>query len=171
MQLHAAADQGRPQLDVTLQATRNQVANSLRSAFGAQGFEVSTFAGVSIPFDRAPSTAARHAAAIELDRRRRQLADLRLRIAQEVRTAHRNQARLKITVEQADLAVGFAEQELELAALRYQRGLSNNLDVVAAESSLLGARARRFASIVDLALARLRLRAAIGLLDVTADFE
>jgi outer membrane protein len=171
MALAAVTDQGRPQIDVTLALTRNTVANTLPDAFGLDRFQAATFAGVSFPFDRTPIDTARQGAAIQLARQERELDLTKLRIAQEVRSAHRDQIRLARTVEQADAAVGFAEQEVDLATLRFQRGLSNNLDLVTAEGNLLGARARRFAALGDLAVARLRLKLATGTLDPVADFR
>ncbi len=58
---------------------------------------------------------------------------------------------------------------VELATLRFQRGLSNNLDVVNAQANLLNATSRRLAVLADLAVARLDLRAVLGTLDVRRD--
>ena len=69
----------------------------------------------------------------------------------------------------ADVSVEFAEREAELATLRFQRGLSNNLDVVNAQANLLNATSRRLAVLADLAVARLDLRAVLGTLDVRRD--
>jgi len=171
MRQASTADAGRPQLDVTVQMTRNRVAESLRSAFGFDAFQLGTFAGVSVPLDRTPAQTANQAATIQLARANRDLELTRLRVAQDVRTAYRERERLARTVEQADAAVGFAEQEVELATLRYQRGLSNNLDVVTAEGSLLNARALRFRALADAAVADLRLKAATGTLDPATEFR
>ena len=75
------------------------------------------------------------------------------------------------TQEQADTAVAFAGEEAELASLRYQRGLSNNLDVVTAEGNLLAARARRLSALAELAVSSLRLKSAMGTLDLAAEFR
>ena len=69
------------------------------------------------------------------------------------------------------MTVEFAEREAELADLRFQRGLSNNLDVVNAQAALLNATTRRLAVLADLAVARLALRATLGTLDVRADLR
>ena len=60
-------------------------------------------------------------------------------------------------------------KEVEVAQLRYERGLSNNLDVVTAESNLLTAESRRIAVLADSAVARLSLRAMLGILDPRKD--
>jgi len=171
MQLSAAEDRGRPQVDVTLQMTRNAVASSLGSAFGRDAFRLATFAGVSMPLDRTPADVARQTAALQVARATRHLEQARLQIAQEVRAAHRESVRLVRTLEQADIAIGFAQQEVELADLRYQRGLSNNLDLVTAEAGLLNARALRLGAQAGAAVAHWRLRAATGLLDPSKDFR
>jgi outer membrane protein len=171
MRVASAADAGRPQLDVTLQMTRNAVADSLRSSFGRDAFQLATFAGVSVPLDRTPARTANQAAAIQLARANRDLELTRLRVAQDVRAAYRERERFTRTLEQADAAVGFADQEVELATLRYQRGLSNNLDVVTAEGSLLNARALRFGALAAAAVAELRLKAAAGMLDPATEFQ
>ena len=58
---------------------------------------------------------------------------------------------------------------MELAAFRFQRGLSNNLDVVNAEANLLAGRAGRVGLLAQLAVAQLQLRATLGTLDPRRD--
>ena len=94
---------------------------------------------------------------------------LRRRIAQEARRAVRLQQRLANRLQSAAVSVEFAEREVELATLRFRRGLSNNLDVVNAQANLLNATSRRLAVLADLAVARLDLRAVLGTLDVRRD--
>ena len=158
-----------PQFDVSLALTRNETADSLRSAFGLDRFEPVTFFSVSAPLDRTPELAGLHTAVIERDRRARALDTLRRRVAQEARRAVRQQLRLVNRLGSAEVSVEFAEREVELATLRFQRGLSNNLDVVNAQANLLNATSRRLAVLADLAVARLDLRAVLGTLDVRRD--
>jgi outer membrane protein TolC len=108
-------------------------------------------------------------AAIERNRRVRARDTLRRRIAHEARRALRLQQRLANRLDNAEVTVEFAEREVELAALRFQRGLSNNLDVVNAQAALLNATTRRLAVLADQAVARLTLRATLGTLDVRRD--
>ena len=56
-----------------------------------------------------------------------------------------------------------------VAQLRYERGLSNNLDVVSAETSLLNAESRRILALAESAISRLSLRATLGNLDPQRD--
>ena len=158
-----------PQLDVSLALTRRETADSFRGAFGLDRFEPVTFFSVSTPLDRTPELTALHTAVIERDRRARARDTLRRRIAQEARSAVRLQLRLANRLASADVSVEFAEREAELATLRFQRGLSNNLDVVNAQANLLNATSRRLAVLADLAVARLDLRAVLGTLDVRRD--
>ena len=80
----------------------------------------------------------------------------------------RQQARLVKSLELADASVDFALKEVEVADLRYQRGLSNNLDVVNAENGLLQAQTQRQQALAELAVARLALHATLGILDPQA---
>ena len=158
-----------PQVDVSLALTRRESAVALRNAFGVDRFEPVTFFSVSTALDRTAELAGVQTATMERDRRIRARDTLRRRIAQEVRRAVRLQQRLANRLESADVSVDFAEQEVELANLRFQRGLSNNLDVVNAQAALLNATARRLGVLADLALSRLTLRATLGTLDVRRD--
>ncbi len=158
-----------PQFDVSLALTRRETADTLRNAFGVDRFEPVTFFSVSTPLDRTVEAAGVRTAAIERNRRVRARDTLRRRIAQEVRRALRLQQRLANRLDNAAVTVEFAEREVELANLRFQRGLSNNLDVVNAQAALLNATTRRLAVLTDLAVARLTLRAALGTLDVRTD--
>ena len=158
-----------PQFDVSLALTRRETAGNLRNAFGVDRFEPVTFFSVSTPLDRTVEAAGVRTAAIERNRRVRARDTLRRRIAQEARRALRLQQRLANRLDNAGVTVEFAEREVELANLRFQRGLSNNLDVVNAQAALLNATTRRFAVLADLAVSRLALRATLGTLDVRTD--
>ncbi|MEE8129818.1 MAG: TolC family protein, partial [Vicinamibacterales bacterium] len=164
-----ARNQLLPQLDVNVALTRRETTDSLRTAFGLDEFKFATFFAVSMPLDRTPQTLALHNALIDRDRQTRATEMLRLRIVIEVRRAARQQQRLVRGLEVADTSLEFAEQEVELARLRYQRGLSNNLDVVTAEAGLLNASSRRITLLADLAVSRLTLLAAMGTLDPRED--
>ena len=160
-----------PQVDVSFALTRRETADDLRSAFGIDRFEPVTFISASTPLDRTAEAVAVRTAAIERNRRVRARDTLRRRIAQEARRALRLQQRLANRLDNAEVTVEFAEREAELADLRFQRGLSNNLDVVNAQAALLNATTRRLAVLADLAVARLALRATLGTLDVRADLR
>ena len=158
-----------PQVDVSLALTRRETADSLRLAFGADRFEPVTFVSASTPLDRTNETVALQTAVMARAGRVRARETLRRRIGQEARRAVRLQQRLANRLESAAVSVEFAEREVELATLRFQRGLSNNLDVVNAQANLLNATTRRLGVLADLAVTRLELRATLGTLDVSRD--
>ncbi|MBI2834132.1 MAG: TolC family protein [Acidobacteria bacterium] len=158
-----------PQFDVNVAMTRRETATTFGSSFGLDNFRFVTFLGVSMPMNRTAEAVAFQTMLLERDRRVRDLEALRLRIEAEARRAVRQQDRLLNALASANASIEFAEKEVELATLRYQRGLSNNLDVVNAENSLLAARARRLGMLADLAVTRLQLRATLGILDPEKD--
>ncbi len=158
-----------PQFDLNLALTRRGVADSLRSSFGFDKFDFATFFAISMPVDRTPLSVQYYSARIDRDRRRREIENLKMRIVEQVRRAVRQVTRLTRSLDVATASLEFAEKEVEVASLRYQRGLSNNLDVVNAEETLLGARSRRIGLLAEIAVARLSLKAAVGTLDPRRD--
>jgi len=164
-----ARNQMLPQLDVNFTLTRGATGESFSSTVGVDRFRFATFFAVSLPVDRTAQVVELHNAVIERDRRRRAVHSLRLGIAEAARRAVRQQERLLKGLEVAESTVDFAEKEAEVASLRYQRGLSNNLDVVTAEGNVLSAQSRRLGILAELAVARLALRATLGILDPRKD--
>jgi outer membrane protein TolC len=160
-----------PQVDLNLALTRRETADSFRDSFKLDHFKFATFFNISMPADRTAQEIDYLNAVVDRDRRRREVQTLRLRVGEEARRAVRQLDRLRKSVEVARASVEFAEREVEVANLRYQRGLSNNLDVVNAEANLLGAESRRVGVLAELAVARLSARATVGLLDPRKDFE
>jgi outer membrane protein TolC len=94
---------------------------------------------------------------------------MRRRIADDVRRAVRDRDRLLRLMTAAETAVTISQRQVEVAQLRYERGLSNNLDVVTAENDLLSAESRRSAAAAEYAIAQLTLRATVGILNPRAD--
>ena len=166
-----ARNQMLPQFDVSLAMTRRQTADSLGDAFGVDEFEPATFLAMSMPLDRTAEISGLHSAVIDRDRARRDVDLARMRIETEARRAVRDVRRFINGLVVAEASVAFAESEAELARLRYQRGLSNNLDVVTAEANLFAARGRRLVATADQAVSRLTLRAVLGTLDPRADIR
>jgi outer membrane protein len=164
-QVSYARNQLLPQVDVNLALTRRETANTFRNSFGLDRFQFVTFFTISMPVDRTPQIIDYQNALIDRDRRRREVTQLRRRIADEVKRGVRERDRLVRSLAAAETSVQIGRKEVEVAQLRYERGLSNNLDVVTAESGLLAAEARRIAALADSALAKLSLRAILGILD------
>lgn len=168
----AAADTARrpwPRVDLKLALTRRVTADSLRSSFGLDGFRLVPFVGISMPVDR--DAAARARALADLDRRRRELQALKAKLQIEARRAARQHARLLRGVAEADAAVEFAQKQVDVSRARFERGLSNNLDLVSAETDLLLAESRRIAATAALAVAALNLDVLLGTMDPAHDFK
>ena len=162
-------NQLRPQFDASLALTRRETADSLPSSFGLDNFKFATFFTIAMPVDRTPQIIDYQNALIDRDRRSRDLEMLRKRISADVKRSLRETARMTERLRVAEESVQISRQEVEVAQFRYDRGLSNNLDVVSAEGGLLQSESRRVGALADLALARLSLRGTLGILDVRQD--
>ncbi len=169
--IDAARNELRPQIDVGLALTRPTTANQLESALGFSGFRVATLATVNTPLDHTSADVALQNAIIERSRRARELDAVRDRITLEARQAMRRQDRADRSLALARAAVGVAERQVEIATTRFQLGISNNLDVVEAQSTLRSAQGQEAAAQAEVAVARLSLRAATGLLNPREDFR
>lgn len=159
----------RPQLDLNLALTRRETADTLPRSFGLDKFQFATFFNISMPVDRTPQTIEYQNAIIDRDRRQRDIETLRRRISDDVRRQLRQRDRVIRNLAAAENNVLLAQQEVEVARLRYERGLSNNLDVVTAETNLLSVESVRILALADLATTRLSLRATLGILDPRKD--
>jgi outer membrane protein TolC len=162
-------NQLRPQFDVNLAMTRRETAESLPDSFGLNRFRFATFFTISMPVDRTPQLVEYQNALIDRDRRRRETETLRKQIAADVRRGLRQTNRMSQRLSLSEAALEISRKEVEVAQFRYERGLSNNLDVVTAEGNLLNAESRRIAALAELAVARLSLRATLGILDPRKD--
>lgn len=86
-----------------------------------------------------------------------------------MKQAVRERDRLIRNIAAAENSVELSRREVEVAQLRYENGLSNNLDVVTAEAGLLQAESRRIQALADSAVAGLRLRAVLGIFNPRTD--
>ena len=170
-QVSWAKNQLLPQVDVNFALTRRGTSQSFTDSFGLDRFQFATFFTIAMPVDRTAQQVDFQNAMIERNRRRREVSTLERQIRDDVRRTLRDQGRLQRQVIAAQTAVEVSRQEVEVARMRYEKGLSNNLDVVTAESGLLSAESRRIQVLVDAAVARLRLRAVLGTLDPRLDIS
>jgi len=161
-QVSFARNQLLPQVDVNVVYTRRQTADGFIPSFGLDRFQLATFFTIAMPVDRTPQLIDYQNALIERDRRKRQIATLRHRVADDVRHAIRDSDRLLRGLAAAEASIDIARKEVEVAQLRYERGLSNNLDVVTAEGNLLAAESRRIQALADSVVAALTLDALRG---------
>ena len=169
LQVKVARNQLLPQFDVNLALTRRQTTHTLARSFGLDGFTLATFFTISSPIDRTAQRVDYLNATIEQTRRKREITTLERQIAVDVKRAVRDRERNVRTVQAATAIVELSRKEVEVAQARYDRGLSNNLDVVTAESNLLAAESRRIQALAETAVAGLRFRAVLGILDPRLD--
>ena len=170
-QLRFSRNQLLPQVDVNLALTRRLPADTFAQSFGLDGYRFATFFTIAMPVDRTTQQVAFQTALLDRERRARELTTLERQIASDVRRTVREHDRLLRGIIAADTGIDIGRREVEVAQLRYERGLSNNLDVVSAESNLLGAESRRIQALADAAVARLRLRAMLGIFNPRTDLS
>jgi len=164
-QVSYARNQLLPQVDVNLALARRKTADAFARSFGLDGFQLATFFNISMPVDRTPQTVEFQNALINRDRRQRDLTNMRRRIADDVKRGIRDRDRSLRNLVAAETSVQIAQREVDVAKFRYERGLSDNLEVVTAETNLLNAESSRVLTLADLATASLGLRATMGTLD------
>lgn len=169
LQIRYSRNQLLPQVDVNLALTRRETSPTFRDSFGLDGYRFATFLTIAMPVDRTAQQVEFQAAVIDRDRRRREAETLARQIADNVKQAVRERDRLLRTVAAAETSVEISKREVEVAQLRYETGLSNNLDVVTAEGALLQAEGRRIQALADSAVAALRLRAILGIFNPRTD--
>ena len=168
-QIRFSRNQLLPQVDVNFALTRRETAPSFRDSFGLEGYKFATFFTIAMPVDRTAQQVEYQSALIDRDRRRREAETLERQIADSVKQIVRERDRLLRAVVAAETSVEISKREVEVAQLRYETGLSNNLDVVTAEGNLLQAEGRRIQALADSAVAALRLRAVLGIFNPRAD--
>lgn len=166
----AARKPALPRVDFKLALTRRETGDTLRSSLGLNGFRVVPFLGISMPIDRGAGGGA-DASVLEVARKERELRTAERRAEIDVRRALRNQQRLIHGLSSADDGVAFAASQVDVARVRFERGMSGNLDLVSAETDLLAAESRRRSVAAALAVATLQVKAAMGTLDLAADFQ
>ncbi len=168
-QVRFSRNQLLPQVDVNFALTRRETAKTFRDSFGVDGYQFATFFTIAMPVDRTAQQVEYQSAVLDRERQKREIATLERQIADDVKRAIRDRDRMLRGVMAAETSVEIGKREVEVAELRYQNGLSNNLDVVTAESALLAAEGRRIQALADSAVARLRLRAILGVLNPRTD--
>lgn len=159
-----------PQLDLNFSMTQLGLGTTFGSAWKTADRRFSVYLSSSYPLERSSQSAQRAEAELNLAGRQRNLRQQQLQIELEVRSAARDLERLAKSIELQKKAVDIAEQQHELAALRYQRGLASNFDVVDAEGSLVVARSALVGLLTSHRIGRYELLRATGTLDVEREF-
>jgi outer membrane protein TolC len=116
-------------------------------------------------FDPAADTANAAMGSIAVRAAERDLEDAEKRALIEGHRASRAVSRAAATLVVQRTAVDLAGQQRDLATMRYERGLADNLEVIDAETSVVQAQSALIAAEIDCAIARLNLRRVWGMLD------
>ena len=170
-QIRFSRNQLLPQVDVNFAFTRRETAPGFKESFGLDGYKFATFFTIAMPVDRTTQQVEYQSAMIDRERRRREAETLERQIADNVKQIVRERERLIRNVAAAENGVDLSRREVEVAQMRYENGLSNNLDVVTAEAGLLQAESRRIQALADSAVAGLRLRAVLGVFNPRTDMS
>ena len=170
-QIRFSRNQLLPQVDVNFAFTRRETAPGFNESFGLDGYKFATFFTIAMPVDRTTQQVEYQSAMIDRERRRREAETLERQIADNVKQIVRERERLIRNVAAAENGVDLSRREVEVAQMRYENGLSNNLDVVTAEAGLLQAESRRIQALADSAVAGLRLRAVLGVFNPRTDMS
>lgn len=128
------------------------------------------FLSTSYALDRSAENASFALSQIDIDARRRSLKLVEYNIANEVRAAARNVERVGKSILLQERNIDFAEKQLRLATLRYQRGLASNFDIIDAENSFLQARNNYVSLVADYHVSQMQLKRVTGTLDIEREF-
>jgi outer membrane protein len=159
-----------PQVDLNLRYDRRGLGNSFGSSFDFVDNAFNMFLTTSYPLDRSSENASFAMTQIDLAARRRQLRLVEYNIANEVRAAARNVERIGKSIVLQERNTDFAEKQLRLATLRYQRGLASNFDIIDAENNLIQARSNYVSLVSDYHVAQIELKRVTGTLDLETEF-
>ncbi len=159
-----------PQLDLNLRYDRRGIGDSFASSFNFIDNAVNFYLSTSYALDRSSENASYAMTQIDLGARRRQLKLVEYNITNEVRAAARNVERVGKSIVLQERNTDFAEKQMRLATLRYQRGLASNFDIIDAENNLIQARSNYVSLISDYHVAQIELKRVMGSLDVEAEF-
>lgn len=170
-EIRFAKNQLLPQVDVNFALTRRETSPTFKDSFALDGYRFATFFTIAMPVDRTTQQVQYQTALLNRDRARRDAETLERQIADNVKQMVRERERLIRNVAAAENSVELSRREVDVAQLRYENGLSNNLDVVTAEAGLLQAEGRRIQALADTAVAALRLRAVLGIFNPRTDMS
>ncbi len=159
-----ARNRALPNITAHVALTRQGTTDTVGRAFGLDAFRAAAFLGASFPLDRSETSLAIASAELTATRLQRVLERRHQSLVREARRAVRQYASAARQLQAADTMVDITERERQVATLRYERGLSDNLEMISAEQLLLAARAQHLAARAEVAVAALRARLASGLL-------
>ena len=159
-----------PQLDLNMRYEQRGIGDSLGSSFNFQDSAFNVFLSTSYTLDRTSERASFALSQIDVDGRRRSLMLTEYNVANEVRAAARNVQRVGKSIVLQERNIDFAEKQMRLATLRYQRGLASNFDIIDAENNLIRARSNYVSLVTDYHVAQIQLKRVSGTLDIDKEF-
>jgi len=159
-----------PVLDLNVRYEQRGIGDSLYNSFNFQDSALNVFLSTSYALDRSAENASFALSQIDIDARRRSLKLVEYNIANEVRAAARNVERVGKSILLQERNIDFAEKQLRLATLRYQRGLASNFDIIDAENSFLQARNNYVSLVADYHVSQMQLKRVTGTLDIEREF-
>lgn len=159
-----------PQLDLNVVHSETSTTAFSSDPLRLSDKRTSVFLSTSYPIERTADRAGAAVAELELLARRRAVKQREFEIEAEVRAAVRTLEQIRKRVEFQKQSLDLAEQQHQLATLRYQRGLASNFDVIDAETALVAARTALASLQADYQVARFQLLRATGSLDVEKEF-
>ncbi len=159
-----------PQLDLNMRYEKRGIGDSLISSFGFQDSAFNVFLSTSYAVDRTSENASFALSQIDVDARRRSLRLVEYNVVNEVRAAARSVERVGKSILLQERNIDFAEKQLRLATLRYQRGLASNFDIIDAENNLIQARSNYVSLVTDHHVAQIQLKRVTGSLDIETEF-
>lgn len=159
-----------PQLDLNLRYEERGIGDSLYSSFNFLDRVFNVYLSTSYALDRSSENASFALSQIDVNARRRSLRLVEYNVANEVRAAARNVERIGKSIVLQERNIDFAEKQLRLANLRYQRGLASNFDIIDAENNLIQARSNYVSLISDYHVAQMDLKRVTGTLDIEKEF-
>ncbi|MDG2305456.1 MAG: TolC family protein [Candidatus Binatia bacterium] len=153
-----------PALDLVGHYAQQGFGESFGDSFNLDRTEWNVGFRSSVPLDRTIQKAALTEAEIALRSRERNYRQLRGQVVGQVRQAVRQLDRARAESELAARIATQASQQEELARYRYEKGLTDNFDLVQAEEQLTEARAGQILATIDQAVAAGAVRRATGTL-------
>ncbi len=159
-----------PQLDLNLRYQQSGLGQTFRESLNLHDGGVGVFLSTSYPIDQSAERASVAQSNIDLAARRRAVRLLEYSVTREVRAAARNVERIGKSIVLQERNIEFAEKQLRLASLRYQRGLASNFDIIDAENNLISARSNYVSLISDYHVALIELKRVTGTLDLQKEF-
>lgn len=165
-QLKVAKQRLLPPLDVSVQYTLRGQGDALEESLEMEDDFWGIGINSSFDLDFARERAAYQQTQIAVDETVRTLQSTQDDIIAEVLQTIVSVMQAEASVNLQEQSMRQAEQQLELSALRYKKGLSDNLDVVNAEENFVQAKINYYSAIVQHLNAEMRLKQVTGTLKV-----